>query len=147
MLFENKNIFLFFFIYLSFLLIEIFHFGSSLNLILMSESFFSLFIVLKLLSVSFNGMYKDGLKKNLLNLNQIYIISKNVVKLNINLLKKLRHVFYFLFFSILKYLNNLKGLNIKFLILYSNFCFLMFFFKKINNFFFFSKKKFLLFYY
>jgi len=126
----NKNIVFIVVIYILLLFVELFHFGSDVYIIIMSESFLCFSILLYILSFIFQEMFVSCLYIITLKYNYIYIFFKNIVNLNVHVYTVFINTFsFFLFFFIknfkliqvlknnlkLEYLNNLifikKNLN------------------------------------
>lgn len=129
----NKNIIFIVIIYILLLFVELFHFGSDVYIIIMSESFLCFSILLYIVSFIFQEMFVSGLYIITLKYNYIYIFFKNIINLNTHVYTIFINAFsFFLFFFIknFKLIENLKNsLKLEYL---SNLIFIK---KNFNNFF------------
>lgn len=98
----NKNLIFIIEIYILILLIELFHFGSDLDIVLMSESFLCFFILLYVLFSTFQNMFVDGLHIITKKYNYIYIFFKNIVNLNVYVFNIFFNIFIIFLFYFLK---------------------------------------------
>ena len=140
MLNVNKNIVLVIEVYIMILLVEFFHFGSDLNIIIMLESLICFSVLLYLASFVLQNMFVLGLHNITMKYNYIYIFFKNFLNLNINIYSSSKNLISFFSLLILK---NLKWNDLFVDFLKKKFLKLFIFVKVLKDFSFKNNKKFL----
>lgn len=102
MLNNNTNIFFIIAMYILVLVVELFHFGSDINTIILLESFLCFSILLFMLSSTFQEIFVLGLHIVTFKYNYVYVVFNNLVNLNVNIYKIFINYFMFIFFVLVK---------------------------------------------